>query len=97
MTFADMGPLVTLDLETNALFLDSPSDTTRYRDALDRLDQVALAEDQSVTFIRDHADHFDAAPHVNLPTKSLPPPKATDVPSSSSGGQLAEHGQVRDA
>jgi hypothetical protein len=44
------------------LLLDSPSDTDRYRKALDRLERAALNADQSRTLIADQADHFDAQP-----------------------------------
>ncbi len=61
MTFTDMDPLVTVDLETNVLFLDSPGDANRYRRALDRLDRAALNDGQSRTLIADLGDHFDGA------------------------------------
>jgi transcriptional regulator with XRE-family HTH domain len=72
LTFADMDPLVTLDLETNALFLDSPTDVTRYRAALDRLDHVALTKDESRILIADQSDTYDGAQHINLPAGPQP-------------------------
>lgn len=80
LTFTDMDPLVTLDLETNALLLDHPDDTTRYREALNRLDQVALDERQSTTVLSDLADAYDGSQHVNLPGRPHPPtPQANSV------------------
>lgn len=80
LTFTDMNPLVTLDLETNALFLDAPSDVNRYRAALDRLDRVALSEEESRTLFADQADTFDGAHHVNLPVGPRLPAPTNDTP-----------------
>jgi transcriptional regulator with XRE-family HTH domain len=59
MIFPDHDPVTVVDLETNSLFLDRLSDTTRYAKALDRLDRIALDEDLSRTILADLADDFD--------------------------------------
>jgi transcriptional regulator with XRE-family HTH domain len=59
MLFPDHDPVTVVDLETNSLFLDNPSDTTRYASTLKRLDRVALEEDLSRTVLADLADDFD--------------------------------------
>jgi hypothetical protein len=80
LTFTDIAPLATLDLETNALLLDHPDDTGRYRAALNRLDQVALSNEQSTTLIANMADTYDGAQHVNLPAKTGSPLPADEAP-----------------
>jgi transcriptional regulator with XRE-family HTH domain len=59
MLFPDHDPVTVVDLETNSLFLDNMSDTTRYAKALERLGRVALDEDLSRTVLADLADDFD--------------------------------------
>lgn len=71
MVFSDRDPMVTVDLESNTLFLDNTGDTSRYGAVLARLDHVALDEEQSRAIFDDLADNFDGAQNVNLPLSGV--------------------------
>jgi transcriptional regulator with XRE-family HTH domain len=61
LTFPNQDPMVTIDLETNALILDNKSDTRRYANVLGRLDRAALNAELSRTVIADLANNYDGA------------------------------------
>lgn len=64
LTFTDVAPLVTLDLETNTLILDHPDDTDHYQAVLDRLDRLSLDPDKSRDILAEKADKFDSRGEV---------------------------------
>jgi transcriptional regulator with XRE-family HTH domain len=58
MTFAEHGPVASQDLMAAMVFTEKPHDLARYRDALKRLDRVALPARQSRQLIVTLADEY---------------------------------------
>lgn len=58
MTFADSGPVASQDLMTGMVFLERPRDIAVYREALERIDRVALSGEQTLDLIVTLADDY---------------------------------------
>jgi transcriptional regulator with XRE-family HTH domain len=65
MSYLEHSPVVEIDLEASSLFLDRTDDTNSYGEVLNRLDRVALDEEQSRRLFADLANEFDRAEEDN--------------------------------
>jgi transcriptional regulator with XRE-family HTH domain len=60
MSFADHGPVASQDLRPASVFMDKSEDIALYREAIKRIDRVALSEGQSKALIAQLADEYGA-------------------------------------
>ena len=59
MMWAEHDPAICVEIPTASLFLERPDDVRAYQEILNGLDQVALTEGQSRSFLAELASEYD--------------------------------------